>query len=890
VPALPTAVPVKPTGSAALALSADVLKNTQALRLGANCNAAAAAQVCCSRRVTTCCTAACFGDVTPWTDLAPSAAGPWANTRLPGDILPTNYILDLQTDVDSGNLFGSVTIDANVISATSFVVIHAWRQNFTNISIVTGSGPNASAVALADAFFYPNLDYFIIKTASALPPGPCRITIGMISHLNLEAVGFFRTPYVKPDGTQVFMASTHFEALYARRAFPCFDEPAMKATFDVALTVPTELVALSNMPIVSSNEIVPSVSTTSKAVTWKRVVFSTSVKMSSYLVAFSVCDFKYVEKMYTNGNTTIPVRVYAPPHLYHKGGYALNVALEVLKFYETRFGIPYALPKLDMIALPDFKTGSAAMENWGLITFTTTSLMYDPERSSTAQKQSLTSTVTHELAHQWFGNLVTMKWWNDLWLNEGFATFADYMALSELRPKWQRLEALLLRMQRAFVMDSLDAARPIHVKVGGRLGEVNVLFDGISYSKGCAMVRMVQDFVSVNGNTDTFYAGLRNYLNAYRFNNAEDKDLWASMSAVVKERGLELNIPEIMNTWTRQAGYPYVTIANKNGQLTASQSRFRLASLNKTSNQPDSWTVPVTFVTRKFPKWRRLHWLPAGQVSNAVVLSSPPNRTADISDDTILLANVGRTGFYRVNYESNHWDYLAQLLKDRPLFFKQIDRAGLLDDAFEFGRAAVMDYTTILNLTQFLNKERSYVPWVVAFEGFAYLRDRMVNSNVYNMLERYVLTKLQPLLRHLDTFDKESFAKSSQQDKLLRALAFSAGLTYGDMVVRSEAIRLWREFHQNQSAIANIPTDIVTSVFRIAVETGGRYEFNFLWNLFRNPKTSFAQKHSILVALSCSRSPWLLAKLLQASIDRDLMRGGEALTTILSVARNPIGA
>ncbi len=484
--------------------------------------------------------------------------------------------------------------------------------------------------------------------------------------------------------------------------------------------------------------------------------------------------------------------MYTAPHLLEDGHLALQVTPEVLQFYEARFGIEYKLPKLDVIMLPDFKSGSAAMENWGLITFSVSSLLYDKRRSTTHALQQVTSVIAHELAHQWFGNLVTMRWWTDLWLNEGFATYADYMALTELRPEWRMDEQLLSRLQRALVMDSLETSRPVHGPVGGRRSEISPTFDGISYSKGCALVRMVQEMVSRSPNDTIFFQGLHRYLTKFEFSNTVDTDLWDAIDEV-RQRSphdhFHLRLADVMRTWTHQSGYPVVSVA-KDG-VTISQRRFRMAPRRDEALSSQRWSVPFFFATRSNPHEKYLHFLTENEVSARVSLLAPPN---DVSTGTggIFLGNLGRKGFYRVNYSARHWAHLAAVLRETSStiapIISPIDRAGLLDDAFELGRAAAMKYQHVLGLTEFLSGEKAYVPWLTALIGFSYMKERLSHSRVRVMLDSYVRALLTPAIA--------SSKSGKHEARLLTALLFSAGWVYEHPKTRVEAMRLWGVFRK----------------------------------------------------------------------------------------------
>ncbi|MCL4131802.1 UNVERIFIED_CONTAM: hypothetical protein GTU68_054331 [Idotea baltica] len=309
-------------------------------------------------------------------------------------------------------------------------------------------------------------------------------------------VGFYRSSYFEDD-VEIFLGTTQFEATDARRAFPCFDEPALKATFDITIAREDGMGVISNMPNISSTPIEDQPG-------WYWESFDTTLPMSTYLVAFIVSDFVSIS---SNANDHVLFRVWARREAIYQAEYALSIGPDVLTYYEDYFSIPFPLPKQDMAALPDFDAG--AMENWGLITYRETALLYDPEQSGAYNRQRVGAVVAHELAHQWFGDLVSPAWWSELWLNEGFATYMEYHGLDALNPTFQMLEQFIANdLQYVFATDSLESSHPINVEVDDP-AEIWELFDTISYSKGASIIRMMNYYLT----EATFRQGLTNYLN-----------------------------------------------------------------------------------------------------------------------------------------------------------------------------------------------------------------------------------------------------------------------------------------------------------------------------------------------------------------------------------------
>src|SRR3990167_8780239 len=367
--------------------------------------------------------------------------------------------------------------------------------------------------------------------------GTAFVEIAFTGELNDRLLGFYRSQY-KQNGKTKYLATSQFEAADARRAFPCWDEPEAKATFDISIIAENKFTAISNMPVISKKKM--------KNKTLYK--FAKTPVMSTYLVYLGVGEFEYL----TGKIGKTQVRVITTKGNKSKGKYSLELGKKLLLSYEKYFGIKYPLPKLDLIAIPDFASG--AMENWGAITFRETILLYDPKTSSTRTKQYIAEVISHEIAHQWFGNLVTMKWWNDLWLNESFATFMATKFVDKFYPEWDLwTQFFYLDTISAFSLDSLQNSHKIEVEVLNP-NEMDEIFDAISYSKGASVIRMLEQYLG----EEIFRKGLQNYLSKFKYGNAKTDDLWTSLEKMSKKP-----VRKIMNTWTKQVGYPLVSINSK---------------------------------------------------------------------------------------------------------------------------------------------------------------------------------------------------------------------------------------------------------------------------------------------------------------------------------------
>ncbi|XP_046899629.1 puromycin-sensitive aminopeptidase isoform X5 [Hypomesus transpacificus] len=510
--------------------------------------------------------------------------------RLPTDVYPVNYGLCLKPDLIDFTFEGKLEAVVEVIQATNQIVM-----NCADIDIITASfapeGGEGEEIN-ATGFNYQNEDEKVtLSFPSALQKGSGTLKIDFVGELNDKMKGFYRSKYASPAGEIRYAAVTQFEATDARRAFPCWDEPAIKATFDIILIVPKDRVALSNMNVIDQKPYPDDDSLV-------EVKFATTPIMSTYLVAFVIGEYDFVESQSADG---ITVRVYTPIGKAEQGKFALEVATKTLPFYKDYFSVPYPLPKIDLIAIADFAAG--AMENWGLVTYRETALLIDPKNSCSSSRQWVALVVGHELAHQWFGNLVTMEWWTHLWLNEGFASWIEYLCVDHCFPEYDIwTQFVSADYTRALDLDALDNSHPIEVNVG-HPSEVDEIFDAISYSKGASVIRMLHNYIG----DDDFRKGMNAYLLKFQHKNASTEDLWYCL-----EQASGKPIAAVMGSWTKQMGFPIIEVdQEQQGNdriLKISQKKFCASGPYNGEDCP-SWMVPISICTSEDPSCTKLEVL-----------------------------------------------------------------------------------------------------------------------------------------------------------------------------------------------------------------------------------------------------------------------------------------
>lgn len=659
--------------------------------------------------------------------------------RLPKTVMPKHYGLTLVPDLEKETFRGRVDIDVDVRTATREIVLNA-----LDLELVRAEAGGQTAKVKLD----PRRERATLSFARPLKRGASRITIDFTGRLSQDMRGFYKSTYTLPDGTRRTMATTQFEAASARRAFPCFDEPELKATFDVVLDIPKDRMAISNT------------SPAGEAIEGdrKRVSFARTPVMSTYLLAFVVGEFDHLEGRTKDGT---PVRVYTTPGRAHLGRFALETAIRGIDFFNEYYGIPYrrSIDKCDLVAIPDFEAG--AMENWGCITFREIVLFVDPEKTSERIKRRVAEVVLHELAHQWFGNLVTMKWWNELWLNESFATFMAYKAADALFPEWkvwEEYQAVITSGGKS--LDALRSSHPVEVPVRDP-GEVAQIFDAISYNKGGSLLRMLEATIGA----DRFRDGIRRYLKRHAYANASTRDLWNALGK---------GVSEMMEGWTRQTGFPVVITNGK----TIRQERFLLdRDPDRPSKDRTLWKIPIN---GKIFSTREMRWDRKGAKLNA-----------------------GQTGFYLVKYD----------VMPGPMSLPPADRYGLIEDATFLMRAGYVSIAEFLDLVGQYSSEDNYHVWSQISGGLGMLADIFVGDPAVPELEAWVRKLLGPIVQRVG-WDPQPGEPADRV--LLRATVLGAASRFGDEGVVAEARRRFRAAKRPEE----IPADLRAVVFGAVARHG----------------------------------------------------------------------
>jgi puromycin-sensitive aminopeptidase len=672
-----------------------------------------------------------------------------------------------------------------------------------------------------------------------IPAGKVKLTVVFKGILNDKMRGFYRSKYTVL-GAEHHMATTQFEATDARRAFPCFDEPSQKAVFHVSLVVPKGKTAISNTLPVSVEE---------HEGGFQVIRFSPTPKMSTYLLAFIVGDFEYIE---AKSKSKVQVRVFTTPGKKHQAKFALECAVKTLDYYEEYFDIKYPLPVLDMIAIPDFASG--AMENWGAITYRESALLVDEEHSSTSNKQWVALVIAHELAHQWFGNLVTMEWWTHLWLNEGFASYIEYLAVDKMFPKWDIWTQFCTNdLGVALRLDSLHHTHPIEIPVR-HPDEIGEIFDEVSYSKGASVIRMLADYLGEKN----FRDGLRYYLKKHSYKNTETVHLWEAFEKISKRP-----VEGLMKNWTSRPGYPVITVNERNGKIHLSQSRFFLSPISKGKVKDNTvWQVPVPIGTR--------------HGEEKILLGS--KRTTILAKKDWVKLNIGESSFFRTAYSKELLDKLREPVLNKKLTPR--DRLGIVRDLFALSEAGTIPTTDALEFLTAYKNEDNYTVWVEIATGFARLEQLLAKTKMLAPLNLHILRLFSPLVDKLGWEKRES---DTHADGLLRSLTISRSGRSGDKKVIMEARKKFGLMQKGK----HVNPDLRGAIYSIVATWGGLKEYKVLTEKYKK-EALHEEKNRIGNALGEFADEKLL-RLVPGFALSEHVRIQDTMSILSSLAANPFG-
>ncbi|CAF0891242.1 unnamed protein product [Adineta steineri] len=799
------------------------------------------------------------------------------NHRLPSDVVPIHYDLNVKPylnitndNLRFSNFNGRVRIHINVIRITDRIILHKRFITIQEPIEITGG------LTVVSTTFNPDSDFFtIILNRSLQVNEQPTLTLNYIGELRNDTDGFYLSSYIRSsDKVRRYLVASQMEPIAARRALPCFDEPALKATYTITVEHEQQYRVWSNMPIESS---------TPQPNSWQLTQFQKTVPMSSYLLALVVADFDCLTRNNTGRFGNITTSVCAQSEKIDDLNYALEIATENIRDFEEQYQINYPLSKCDHIAVPDFDAG--AMENFGCILYRETRLFYNNRTSSSANKQSVARVIAHELAHQWFGNLVSPAWWDDLWLNEGFARWMEIVGTDKVHPEWDLYEQFIFQNWLAVMQDdAVSFSHPVNMKLTNN-NQLTSIFDTITYSKGSSLLRMMSNFMS---NT-TFNKGVTRYLERYLYSTAKQSDLWQALGEQMSIDNIHLpsntNLDMIMSTWTNQMGYPYVQIIRDyvTGSVKAIQHQFLFDSTAQPPQSPHKylWYIPLKFKSSS-TMVSNITWFNQSQVDIAM--------DRNVQSNEWLLANPNLLGFFRTNYDTQNWKMIIEQLKTDYTKLTVTERAGLVDDAFNLARANILQTSLVFDLLDYARSETEYIVWERIIAGLTYIEQMIALKSsdfiLYEQFQSYVIDLIFPVYTQLGWQQQLSNITDKWLDTLHRDLILSTACRQNldDCVQHSQSL-----FEQwfNQPSNNSIEANHRSVAYCTTVRLGGRAEFQFLLRQYQESNDP-QEKARIQSALACTRDIQLIRYLLEIHVNPQLniIRTQDALSGMRLVCRN----
>lgn len=758
---------------------------------------------------------------------------------LPRAFKPFHYEVALSgINVLSNTFNGTVKIHLTINETSDELLLHASGLEFKQQKLVYTLNKTESVVEVTSVTLDEKKETALLKLAEKVPQGSqATLEVEYVGQIRTNMAGFYRSEYIDDNGKDQVMLSTQFEATDARSALPCFDEPNLKASFQLTLTLAQEFTALSNTPVVSSTVLDDGKKKgTIEASGLKVVKFQETPVMSTYLFAWAIgkVDFveAFTERSY-NGKK-LPVRIYTQQGISHQGEFALSVATKVIDIFSQAFDIDYVLPKLDLISVPAYSHN--AMENWGLVTFRPTALLFDVKTSSLKYQKKVAYVVAHELAHQWFGNLVTMDWWDELWLNEGFATWVGYYAIDIIFPQWKVYDVCVSEdAQVALGADASRGSHPVEVPIQSS-SDIDQVFDQISYLKGGGVINQLAHTIGV----ENFLAGVAHYLKKHKFGNAKTEDLWASISEV---SGVDL--VTIANNWITKIGFPYISVQSGDDLSTFTQKRFLASGDADETEDGTIWSIPLNLST--------------GPNEDEVIKETLAARSVGIKVDGFFKVNKNSTGFYRVVYDGP----ALALVKENLDKLSPTDKVGLVSDLTTTATAGITSTADALGIIKLLKGETEYVVWTAIIQCFESISIAWYEQpkEVQQALRKYIIEIITPSALSFDfNATPEDFNQADLRIKLFSAAA-------GIPEIATQAKALFREFKAGNPVDPSLRGVIFESVLSPIDATEEDWES--VYSIIKSHK-SLDTREVVLSALGTVTNPVLIQKSLALILDPEV--------------------
>ena len=749
--------------------------------------------------------------------------------RLPRAVTPSRYDIELRLDPAAPTFAGRVEIAVDVHEPVAVIVLNGSGLADVVAEIILANGTVLDVIRVVHDV---EAERLTLALDANLLPGPCTLRMTFTGRLSDDMAGVYRSRYRDDAGVEHALIATDFEATFARRCFPCWDEPDLKAVFAMTLVVPDGLTALTNTPEIGCEAADPG---------FVRVRFAESMVMSTYLVCVVVGLLALTPPQDSHG---VPVRVACRPEQVHLADYANQVAVFALDWFRRYFDMEYPERKLDQAAIPDFAQG--AMENTGLVTYREELLLLDPAKASHGERLVVAEVICHELAHMWFGNLVTMRWWNGIWLNEAFATFMSYLCVDAMEPSWRVFDAFQTDRVHAFEVDSLASTRPIEFPVESP-DDATGMFDVLTYHKGGAVLRMIEQWLGPM----RFRAGIRRYLADHAHANTETHDLWDALEA---ESGQPVR--RIMDAWIFQPGFPVVDVRLDGKTVRLAAHRFA------PSLPDDSTTWPVPLIVRQV--------LPDRELIEHVLVDAGGLELPLAHPDALFVANAGSVAFVRTLYDD---ELRARLVARAAIDLTPAERQGLVDDTWAAVVAGDAPMSSFLDLATGLAGETAPAVWKTIITGLGWC-DRFLTGQAREHFRTAVRALTRPALERLGRAPRED---DTDLDRELRGDLMSAlGVLGNDAETQAEAL----ELEARSRAGDFVEPSIAAAAVEVAAFVGGSATFEVFrarvadtatpqeQRRYRNAVTEFRDPRVMQMALELATSdairpqdaPFMLAR------------------------------
>ena len=757
--------------------------------------------------------------------------------RLPRTTFPTHYKLTLAPDFNTDRFSGEAIIDVSVQQPTNQIVLHAVEIEFKDVRVESAGRSQKAGVRLD-----PGTETATLQVPDEIPAGPATIRIQYTGILNNQLRGF----YLGRAGNRKY-AATQLEATDARRAFPSFDEPGMKATFEITLIVDRGDSAISNMAAVSDTPGPEGKHT---------IRFASTPRMSTYLVAMIVGDFKCIE----SSADGIPLRICGAPDRVQNGRYAMKLTEAIVRHLNRYYGIRYPFGKLDQIALADFQAG--AMENTGAITYRESLLLVDETQASLATKRAVAGVLAHEIAHMWFGDLVTMEWWDDLWLNEGFANWMEKKPVSAMFPEWNIPVQAIQEISAPIGADVLVETRPVQTRAETP-EEINEMFDSITYSKGSAVLSMLETYIG----EETFRTGVNDYLSRHAYGNASSDDFTRSLS-----RAAGKPLDAIVDSFIKQPGVPLVNFrarcVGNETEITVEQNRFFVGRAASAKDSAELWQIPIC-------------WRDPGSGRNGCELMTAKRQSFKVANCTPdMVGNAGGTGYYVLSYEPA--EATARLASMRASLLPA-ERLTLLRDQWFLVRANRRTIGDYLDLAEKFQAERHGVVMEEILSTLEVIDLRYVDDANRGLYRAWVRSFLTPIATELGWKPRPS---ETEQHKALRAsVLYTLGKVGQDPAVRREALRLAEAYLRDRKSL---DPSLADSVLKLAAVAGNPALFDKFVAMLKSPSSSAQEVRRILSWLPLFEDPAVLRRALELSLT-DTIRTQDSPTLLARLFENRAG-